>query len=117
MIVESKIVGMCFLAFILIACLFVISSFLTGCDIRENAIMREQSDIFTEEIRDKNSDLQLLANQLKVANEENKKLELMLMCRDEITDKAVQDGKKELLKTIPVILPKKSNKAEAERNQ
>ena len=91
--------------------------FLTGCELRENAVIREQTDIFTDEIREKNRDMQSLANQLKVANEKNKKLEQMLLCREELTDEAVETAKRDMLKTIPVILPKKSNKAEAERNQ
>ena len=101
--------------------LFFISVFLlmllTGCELRENAVIREQTDIFTDEIREKNRDMQSLANQLKVANEKNKKLEQMLLCREELTDEAVETAKRDMLKTIPVILPKKSNKAEAERNQ
>ena len=91
--------------------------FLTGCEIRENAVIREQTDIFTDEIREKNRDMQSLSNQLKVANEKNKKLEQMLLCRDELTDEAVDQAKRDMLKTVPVLLPKKSNKAEAERNQ
>ena len=101
--------------------LFFISIFLllllTGCEIRENAVIREQTDIFTDEIREKNRDMQSLSNQLKVANEKNKKLEQMLLCRDELTDDAVDQAKRDMLKTVPVLLPKKSNKAEAERNQ
>ena len=101
--------------------LFFISVFLlmilTGCEIRENAVIREQTDIFTDEIREKNRDMQSLSNQLKVANEKNKKLEQMLLCRDELTDEAVDQAKRDMLKTVPVLLPKKSNKAEAERNQ
>ena len=90
---------------------------LTGCELRENAVIREQTETFTDEIREKNRDMQSLSNQLKVANEKNKKLEQMLLCRDELTDEAVDQAKRDMLKTIPVILPKKSNKAEAERNQ
>ena len=101
--------------------LFFISIFLllllTGCEIRENAVIREQTDIFTDEIREKNRDMQSLSNQLKVANDKNKKLEQMLLCRDELTDEAVDQAKRDMLKTVPVLLPKKSNKAEAERNQ
>ena len=101
--------------------LFFISVFLlmllTGCELRENAVIREQTDIFTDEIREKNRDMQSLSNQLKVANEKNKKLEQMLLCRDELTDEAVDQAKRDMLKTVPVLLPKKSNKAEAERNQ
>ena len=90
---------------------------LTGCELRENAVIREQTDIFTDEIREKNRDMQSLSNQLKVANEKNKKLEQMLLCREELTDEAVDQAKRDMLKTVPVLLPKKSNKAEAERNQ
>ena len=101
--------------------LYFISVFLlmllTGCELRENAVIREQTDIFTDEIREKNRDMQSLSNQLKVANEKNKKLEQMLLCRDELTDEAVNQAKRDMLKTVPVLLPKKSNKAEAERNQ
>ena len=101
--------------------LFFVSIFLllllTGCELRENAVIREQTDIFTDEIREKNRDMQSLANQLKVANEKNKKLEQMLLCREELTDEAVDQAKRDMLKTVPVLLPKKSNKAEAERNQ
>lgn len=101
--------------------LFFISIFLLllliGCELRENAVIREQTETFTGEIRDKNQEMQLIANQLKVANEKNKKLEQMLLCREELTDDAVQQAKRDMLKTVPVLLPKKSNKAEAERNQ
>ena len=90
---------------------------LTGCELRENAVIREQTDIFTDEIREKNRDMQSLANQLKVANEKNKKLEQMLLCREELSDEAVDQAKRDMLKTVPVLLPKKSNKAEAERNK
>ena len=108
-------------ALIFAAFLFFISVFLlmllAGCELRENAVIREQTDIFTDEIREKNRDMQSLSNQLKVANEKNKKLEQMLLCRDELTDEAVDQAKRDMLKTVPVLLPKKSNKAEAERNQ
>ncbi len=101
--------------------LYFISVFLlmllTGCELRENAVIREQTDIFTDEIREKNRDMQSLANQLKVANEKNKKLEQMLLCREELSDEAVDQAKRDMLKTVPVLLPKKSNKAEAERNK
>ena len=102
--------------FLLFVSIFLLM-LLTGCELRENAVIREQTDIFTDEIREKNRDMQSLANQLKVANEKNKKLEQMLLCREELTDEAVETAKRDMLKTIPVILPKKSNKAEAERNQ
>ena len=102
--------------FLLFVSIFLLM-LLTGCELRENAVIREQTETFTGEIRDKNQEMQLLANQLKVANEKNKKLEQMLLCRDELTDEAVDQAKRDMLKTIPVILPKKSNKAEAERNQ
>ena len=102
--------------FLLFVSIFLLM-LLTGCELRENAVIREQTETFTGEIRDKNQEMQSLANQLKVANEKNKKLEQMLLCRDELTDEAVDQAKRDMLKTIPVILPKKSNKAEAERNQ
>ena len=93
---------------------------LTGCELRENAVIREQTDIFTDEIREKNRDMQSLANQLKVANEKNKKLEQMLLCRDELTDDAVEAAKRDMLKTIPVLdikTPQKSNKVQKEREE
>ena len=102
--------------FLLFVSIFLLM-LLTGCELRENAVIREQTETFTGEIRDKNQEMQLLANQLKVANEKNKKLEQMLLCRDELTDEAVETAKRDMLKTVPVLLPKKSNKAEAERNQ
>ena len=102
--------------FLLFVSIFLLM-LLTGCELRENAVIREQTDIFTDEIREKNRDMQSIANQLKVANEKNKKLEQMLLCRDELTDDAVDQAKRDMLKTVPVLLPKKSNKAEAERNQ
>ena len=102
--------------FLLFVSIFLLM-LLTGCELRENAVIREQTDIFTDEIREKNRDMQSLSNQLKVANEKNKKLEQMLLCRDELTDEAVDQAKRDMLKTVPVLLPKKSNKAEAERNQ
>ena len=102
--------------FLLFVSIFLLM-LLTGCELRENAVIREQTDIFTDEIREKNRDMQSLSNQLKVANEKNKKLEQMLLCRDELTDDAVDQAKRDMLKTVPVLLPKKSNKAEAERKQ
>ena len=102
--------------FLLFVSIFLLM-LLAGCELRENAVIREQTDIFTDEIREKNRDMQSLSNQLKVANEKNKKLEQMLLCRDELTDDAVDQAKRDMLKTVPVLLPKKSNKAEAERNQ
>ena len=102
--------------FLLFVSIFLLM-LLTGCELRENAVIREQTDIFTDEILEKNRDMQSLSNQLKVANEKNKKLEQMLLCRDELTDEAVDQAKRDMLKTVPVLLPKKSNKAEAERNQ
>ena len=110
---HNEVILSVFLFFVSIFLLFL----LTGCELRENAVIREQTDIFTDEIREKNKDMQSLANQLKVANEKNKKLEQMLLCRDELTDDAVDQAKRDMLKTVPVLLPKKSNKAEAERNQ
>ena len=108
--------AMIFVLFLLFISVFLLM-LLTGCELRENAVIREQTDIFTDEIREKNRDMQSLSNQLKVANEKNKKLEQMLLCRDELTDEAVDQAKRDMLKTVPVLLPKKSNKAEAERNQ
>ena len=105
------------LLMVVVLVIAVFGFFLTGCELRENAVIREQTETFTGEIRDKNKEMQSIANQLKVANEKNKKLEQMLLCRDELTDDAVETAKRDMLKTIPVILPKKSNKAEAERNQ
>ena len=102
--------------FLLFVSIFLLM-LLAGCELRENAVIREQTDIFTDEIREKNRDMQSLSNQLKVANEKNKKLEQMLLCREELTDEAVDQAKRDMLKTVPVLLPKKSNKAEAERNQ
>ena len=102
--------------FLLFVSIFLLM-LLAGCELRENAVIREQTETFTGEIRDKNQEMQSLANQLKVANEKNKKLEQMLLCRDELTDEAVDQAKRDMLKTVPVLLPKKSNKAEAERNQ
>lgn len=91
-----------------------------GCDFKENAIIREQSDIFTDEIREKNRDMQLIANQLKVANEKNKKLELMLLCREEQIEEKVDQAKIDTLRENPVLIsinkiPEKSNKAQKER--
>ena len=104
--------------------LFFISVFLlmllTGCELRENAVIREQTDIFTDEIREKNKDMQSLANQLKVANEKNKKFEQMLLCREELTDDAVEQAKRDSLRENPVLIsinkkPEKSNKTQLER--
>ncbi len=117
---DSKIVGLFFLIFVLVACLFVISSFLMGCDFKENAVIREQTDIFTDEIREKNRDMQSLANQLKIAQEQNKRLELMLLCREDQIDEKVDQAKKDSLKENPILIsinktPEKSNKTQKER--
>ena len=106
--------------------LFFISIFLllllTGCEIRENAVIREQTDIFTDEIREKNKDMQLLANQLKVAQEQNKRMELMLLCREDQIDEKVDQAKIDTLRENPVLIsitktPEKSNKAQKEREE
>ena len=117
---DSKIVGFFFLIVTLATCLFVISSFLMGCELRENAVIREQTDIFTDEIREKNRDMQSLANQLKIAQEQNKRLELMLLCREEQIDEKVDQAKRDSLKENPILIsinktPEKSNKAQKER--
>ena len=106
--------------------LFFISVFLlmllTGCELRENAVIREQTDIFTDEIREKNKDMQLLANQLKVAQEQNKRMELMLLCREDQIDEKVDQAKIDTLRENPVLIsitktPEKSNKAQKEREE
>ena len=106
--------------------LFFISVFLlmllTGCEIRENAVIREQTDIFTDEIREKNKDMQLLANQLKVAQEQNKRMELMLLCREDQIDEKVDQAKIDTLRENPVLIsitktPEKSNKTQKEREE
>ena len=110
---HNEVMVAIFLRFIFVFLLMI----LTGCDLRENAVIREQTDIFTDEIREKNKDMQSLSNQLKVANEKLKKFELMLMCREELSDEAVDQAKRDLLIDIPVIMnPQKSNKVQAERD-
>tara|TARA_B100000686_G_C16065385_1_gene606688 strand:- start:207 stop:503 length:297 start_codon:yes stop_codon:yes gene_type:complete len=94
--------------------------FLVGCDFKENAVIREQTDIFTDEIREKNRDIQLLANKLEVAEENIKTLEAKLLCREELIDEAVEQAKRDSLKENPVLIsinkkPEKSNKAQKER--
>ena len=98
----------------------VLLMFLIGCDFKENAVIREQTDIFTDEIREKNRDIQSLANQLKVAEENIKTLEAKLLCREELIDEAVDQAKRDTLKANPVLIsinknPQKSNKTQAER--
>ena len=113
---HNEVILSVFLLFVSIFLLML----LTGCELRENAVIREQTETFTGEIRDKNQEMQLLANQLKVANEKNKKLEQMLLCREELSDDAVQQAKRDMLKTIPVIdikTPQKSNKVQKEREE
>ena len=103
---------------LLLILIFVIAS----CDFKENAVIREQSDIFTDEIREKNRDMQSLANQLKIAQEKNKRLELMLLCREDQIDEKVDQAKKDSLKENPILIsinkkPEKSNKAQKEREE
>tara|TARA_Y100000593_G_scaffold14719_1_gene28231 strand:- start:1044 stop:1403 length:360 start_codon:yes stop_codon:yes gene_type:complete len=108
------------LLMVVVLVIAVFGFFLTGCELRENAVIREQTETFTGEIRDKNKEMQSIANQLKVANEKNKKLEQMLLCRDELTDDAVETAKRDMLKTIPVLdikTPQKSNKVQKEREE
>ncbi len=98
----------------------VLIMFLVGCDFKENAVIREQTDIFTDEIREKNRDIQLLANKLEVAEENIKTLEAKLLCREELIDEAVEQAKRDSLKENPVLIsinkkPEKSNKAQKER--
>ena len=102
----------------LLILIFVIAS----CDFKENAVIREQTDIFTDEIREKNRDMQSLANQLKIAQEQNKRLELMLLCREDQIDEKVDQAKKDSLKENPILIsinktPEKSNKAQKEREE
>ena len=103
---------------LLLILIFVIAS----CDFKENAVIREQSDIFTDEIRENNRDMQSLANQLKIAQEKNKRLELMLLCREDQIDEKVDQAKKDSLKENPILIsinktPEKSNKAQKEREE
>ena len=98
----------------------VLVMFLVGCDFKENAVIREQTDIFTDEIREKNRDIQLLANKLEVAEENIKTLEAKLLCREELIDEEVEQAKRDSLKENPVLIsinkkPEKSNKAQKER--
>ncbi len=98
----------------------VLVMFLIGCDFKENAVIREQTDIFTDEIREKNRDIQLLANKLEVAEENIKTLEAKLLCREELIDEAVEQAKRDSLKENPVLIsinkkPEKSNKTQKER--
>tara|TARA_R100000008_G_scaffold44960_1_gene26225 strand:- start:18715 stop:19077 length:363 start_codon:yes stop_codon:yes gene_type:complete len=113
-----EIVSVVFLFFISILLLFL----LIGCEMRENAVIREQTDIFTDEIREKNKDMQSLSNQLKVAEENIKTLKAKLLCREELIDEAMEQAKRDTLKENPVLIsinknPQKSNKVQAERNQ
>ena len=98
--------------------MILVSLIITSCDIRESALIREQTETFTGEIREKNKDMQLLSNQLEVAEEEIRQLKKQLLCREELIDEEVDQAKRDLLKDIPVLdikKPNKSNKAEAER--
>lgn len=115
---HNEVILVIFLLFVSIFLLML----LTGCELRENAVIREQTDIFTDEIREKNKDMQSLANQLKVAEENIKTLEAKLLCREELIDEAVEQAKRDTLRENPVLIsinknPQKSNKAQAERNQ
>ena len=113
---NNEVILSIFLLFVSIFLLLL----LTGCDFKENAVIREQTDIFTDEIREKNRDMQSLANQLKIAQEQNKRLELMLLCREEQIDEKVDQAKRDSLKENPILIsinktPEKSNKAQKER--
>ena len=90
------------------------SMFLLGCDFQENALVREQTETFTGEIKDKNKDIQILANKLEIAEEQIRQLKHQLLCREELIDEEVNQAKRDALKNIPII-PNKSNKAEKER--
>ena len=110
------------LLMVVVLVIAVFGFFLTGCELRENAVIREQTDIFTDEIREKNKDMQLLANQLKVAQEQNKRMELMLLCREDQIDEKVDQAKIDTLRENPVLIsitktPEKSNKAQKEREE
>ncbi len=87
---------------------------LYGCDFQENALVREQTETFTGEIKDKNKDIQILANKLEIAEEQIRQLKHQLLCREELIDEEVNQAKRDALKNIPII-PNKSNKAEKER--
>ena len=86
----------------------------TACDYKENAVIREQTETFTGEIKEKNKDMQLLANKLEIAEEKIRQLHHQLLCRDELIEDEVNQVKRDALKNIPII-PNKSNKAEKER--
>ena len=108
----------------LIFWLIVVLAILTvpACDFQENAVVREQADIFTAELREKREDMRDLANQLEVANERINVLEAQLLCREELIDEAVEQAKRDTLKENPVIItvqqkPQKSNKTEQAREE
>ena len=91
---------------------------LIGCDFRESALIREQTETFTGEIKEKNKDMQSLANKLEIVEQENRQLKQQLLCRDELINEQVEQAKRDMLKDIPVLdiaKPNKSNKAETER--
>ncbi len=100
---------------LIIGLVFII--FVVGCDIRENAIMREQSETFTKEIKYRQKTNQELSNKLDVALEEIRMLEAMLTCQEELVDQRVGG----IYSQDPIMIneddlnPAKSNKAKEER--
>ena len=82
----------------------VIFLFLIGCDFRENALIREQSETFTKEIKYRQQTNQELSNKLKNAEEKLRKLEKQILCREQLIEEGIDQAKRDMLKKHPITI-------------
>ena len=82
----------------------VIFLFLIGCDFRENALIREQSETFTKEIKYRQQTNQELSNKLKNVEEKLRKLEKQILCREQLIEEGIDQAKRDALKENPIII-------------
>lgn len=92
MIVVRTIVLIAFLLFIL------------SCDLRENALIRDQAETFEKELKYRQKQEVEISNKLQVSQEKVKKLELQLECRETLINEEVEEAKREALRENPIII-------------
>ena len=78
--------------------------FLLGCDIRNNALIREQSETFEKELRYRQKTEIELSNKLQVSQERIAKLEKQLQCREQLVEEEVDQVKRNALRDNPIII-------------
>ena len=78
--------------------------FLIGCDFRENALIREQSDTFQKELQYRQKTEQDLSNKLQVAQNQIAKLEKQILCREKLIEEGIDQAKRDMLKKHPITI-------------